>query len=465
MATNAITATGLTTKTYQDLYADFKAAFQSIYGNDINIDSDTPDGQMIGIFIQAILDNLDLITQVNNNFDPDKAFGVTLDQRVAYNGIQRLAGTKTVTNVTITTSQACTLKGLDLYPDSPFTVADNAGNQFQLQTTQYPSTAGVYAYPFSAKDVGAVLTVPNTITVPITVVLGVSLINNPTTYTSLGLNEETDAALKIRRQKSVALPSQGYLQGLIGALENINGITAAYVYENNTPTTDANGIPSHSIWVIVGGAVSAADVANAIYLKRNAGCGMKGSVSYTVTQIDGSPFVVSWDVVTPQNLFIKFNVSSLDGVNAPFYSRIISGLPTSLTPGVGTQVNINELATLVQELDPNTLVTNAGFSLSVSGSYTNTLSPTALNNQFAITSANIILLPIYVTPVTKTINVNDTQQLTAVGGHQTYTWSVHSGGGSVNGSGLYTAPSSPTVAVVRATDDLGNYGESTITVL
>lgn len=359
---NLIDSTGIQTKSYSELVSYFTSQYQSIYGADINLSSNSPDGQMMNIFIQAIMDTQDLLVQVFNSFDPDNAIGTVLDQRVSINGIQRIAGTYTVTNITVVTSQSCTLYGLDQNTNPVYTVADNAGNQWQLQATQYPSAAGTYIYSFQSATVGANYTVPNTITTPVTIVLGVTSVNNPTTYTTLGINEETDAALKLRRQISVSLASQGYLKGLLAALENINGVTSAYVYENTTGTTDSNGVPGHSIWCIVGGSPNASEVANAIYQKRNAGCGMYGSNTYNITQVDGSTFTIYWDSVSSQNLFINFTASSIDGVNLPDIAAIRSGLVTSFTPGVYEQVDVNELATKVQNIDKNCLVTNAGYS-------------------------------------------------------------------------------------------------------
>lgn len=461
---NQITSTGLEVKTREELLAEFTAAYQAIYGSDINLDADSPDGQMMNIYIQAILDVEDLLVQIYNSFDPDNAIGVTLDQRVTYNGIQRQAGTYTITPIQIVTSRACNLYGLDQEANPIYTVSDNAGNEWELVSSYSFSGADTQSLSFRSKVPGAVLTTPNTITTPVTIVLGVTSVNNPTTYTTLGINEETDAELKIRRLKSVSLASQGYLAALLAALENINGVTTAQVYENNTDSTDGDGTPSHSIWVIVAGGTSA-EIAQAIYKKRNAGCGMRGDQSYVITQVDGTPFEVLWDNVEAEDLFIKFTVTSLDGINPPNIAAIRAGLVTSLAPGVGVKVNVNELATLVQDIDPNTLVTNAGFSTTVGGSYTTTLSPTAKNKQFTVSSAKIIILPVTVSPAVATISVSTTKQLTAYGGYGAYTWSVQSGTGSVDSSGLYTATGASTTAVVRATDTLGNYGEATITVV
>lgn len=465
---NQIDAAGLQTKTQSELINEFTLAFQTIYGADINLDQDTPDGQMMMTFIQATLDTLDLLVQIYNMFDPDNAIGTVLDQRVAINGIQRQAGTFTTTNVTVTISQSVTLFGLDQTIEPVFTVADEAGNQWQLITTVSLIAPSATPILFQSAVPGEVLTTPNTITVPVTIVLGVDSVNNPTTYTTLGINEESDQELKIRRQRSVSLASQGYLAGLLAALENITGVESAFVYENNTGLTDANGVPGHSIWVIVSGTGANADIANAIYTKRNAGAGMFGSQSYVITQADGTSFTVLWDVVQPETLYIRFTATSLDGVNVPRIDDIKAGLVESFVPGVNAQVNINDLATAVQEIDNNCLVTDAGFSVvGPTGPFTNTLSPSAKNKQFAITAPNIIVTPIIISPSSTAVLNGGTKQFSAAGGFGTLTYSMFvnaSGGNVVPGTGLYTAGGVDGTDTVRVTDSLGNFADATVVV-
>lgn len=530
---NAIGPTGLTIATDAELVAAFTAAMQLIYGSDINLASDTPDGQMMNIFIQAVLDVEDLLLQINNMFDPDNAIGVILDQRVAINGIQRQAGTFTVTNVTLVTSQSVNLYGLDQSAQPVYTVADNAGHQWQLQSTQLGLSAGTTVLAFQASTPGANLTVPNTITVPVTIVLGVTSINNPTTYTSLGIDEESDAVLKVRRSKSVSLSSQGYLAGLLAALENIPGITSAFVYENVTGTTNVDGVPGHSIWVIVAGTptvlaspawdptisynygaiVSSGGVdyiswrnnnlnnlvsnpafwgvynpvAQAIYNKRNAAAGMFGATTYSITQIDGSVFVIFWDVVSLESIFTAFTVASLDGINPPDIAAIRaklasnSGFAGNYTPGVAEEVNVNRLSTLVQLIDSNTLVTFTsfgtpavgGFATVVGGPYTNTLSTSAKNKQITLSSANIIILPMILSPFNPlsgtpvVVPSLGTKQFTGLGGFGglVYTFDTNNSGGSISGAGLYTAGATPSVQdTIRVTDSLGNFALALIAV-
>jgi hypothetical protein len=386
---NSLSATGLTIATQSELQAQLIADYQSIYGSDIDLSSSTPDAQMMNIYIQALLDALQLTQQVYNSFDPDSAIGVVLDSRVTMNGIQRQAGTYTITPITLILAQSVNLYGVDQSAKPVYTVQDNAGTQWELQTTQLGIGPGTSVLNFQAALPGATQTIPNTITTAVTIVLGVSSVNNPSALLVLGLNEESDNALKIRRQKSVSFASAGYLAGLIAALDNISGMSFVQVYENVTDTPNGDGVPGHSIWVITAGSATAVDIATAIYQKRNAGCGMFGAQNYTITQADGSPFVVHWDVVITQALFIQFNVHGIDGINTPDITTLTDAIVANYTPGVYETVNINALATIVQAADPNALVTGAGFSLASLGPFTTTLTPSAKNNQFSIIAANI----------------------------------------------------------------------------
>lgn len=496
---NAISATGLTTATQAELVALFTSSFELIYGADIDLDPESPDGQMMMIFIQSVLDVEDLIAQVNAQFDPDQAIGVVLDQRVAINGIQRQAATNTVTPITVVVAQALTLQGLDLFPNAPYTIADSSGNQYQLQTTQNPAMAGTFIYSFVAATPGALNPTQNTITVPVTIVLGVTSVNNPTSATSVGVNEESDAALKVRRQKSVAVSSQGFFNGLYAAIANVPGVTFLNIVENDTNGT-VNGVPSHSLWIIVAGSGSAQAIGTAIYTKRSEGCGLYSSSgtppSYTVTQADGSLFTVIWDTVSPVNIFIKATLSSLNSLaglpnpTVPQYANIRAQLPNNYVPGVYSEVNINQLATFIQSIDSNSLVTLSGFSLTSGGSYTTYLLPAVQNNQFVLTAANIILLPMIIAPatggtlslsggvVTSTATVvNGGSHLTfsTLGGYGTdhsgsapnLTYSVLSstGGGSsiVSATGVYTSGAAGT-DVIQVSDALSNTSICTVTV-
>lgn len=308
--------TGLTVQTLPELISGLTAALQSIYGSDINLDSNSPDGELVNIFAQGGVDLREILVDINASFDPDQAEGVILDQRVGINGLKRNAGSFSTVSITVVTSQGLNLVGLDtqagiVNPSVPglFVIMDDALNLWYLIASQSPASAGTYTYEFQAAIMGPVDASPNTINTPQTIVSGVTSVNNAAAPDFIGSIQETDSALKVRRRQSVGITSVGFTQALKAALLAIPDVTVANVEENNTNTNpDSNGIPAHTIWCIVLGGTDAA-IANAIYFKKSAGCGMKGSTSYAVTNPDGSTYTVYFDRPTTTNLYCKFTIT------------------------------------------------------------------------------------------------------------------------------------------------------------
>jgi len=470
---NIINANGLTTKTQEEMDIEISQKLRNIYGNDINLSSDSPDGQNKNIFILTALDQLELIIGVYNSMDPDKAAGVVLDSRVKYNGIQRKGGTFTVLSITVVTSDPVVLYGLDQTAQDIFTVADDQNNEFQLGETVSLSVAGTYSLVFQAAESGKVEVLPDTITNAVTVVLGVVSVNNPNPPISVGIDEETDPQLRMRRQKSTSLPSSGYVAALEAALLNVNGVTDARVYENDTnQNPDANGVPAHSIWVIVAGVYSQVDVARAIYTKRGTGAGMRGVKTYVITEQNGSTFVARWDDVALENLFIKLVIEPIDPALPIDINLIRNKLPDSFESPIGGTVNVNEIACMVQTIDSNALVTDAGLSLLATGPFTPKLSNSARNKKFVLLSENVIITPVVIYPLNLTAigGVDPAgRTLLAYGGYGAYTWSIdddNSGGATIDANGFYTpgTTNQDVVDVVKVTDSQGNVAFANIEV-
>lgn len=307
--TDVIDSNGLQVSSNTELVSQLTTSFQSIYGNDINVDQNSPDGQMINIFAQGGTDIRELLVQLYNSFDPDNCSGRLLDERCALNNVFRKAGTFTTVLITLVTDRSVTLQGVDANYNDPsatgYTIQDNAGNQFVLVNTQ-TFAAGTHTALFRAKEIGAVETSIGTITTPVTIVLGVVSVNNPVSATT-GENEETDAELKIRRRQSVSISSSGYLNGILASVLQLDGVTDAAAYENYTNETDANGTPAHCLWLVVEGG-SAADIAEVLYKKKPAGTNMRGDITYNITTVSRQTFTAAWDEPTAAPLYIKFNI-------------------------------------------------------------------------------------------------------------------------------------------------------------
>lgn len=363
--TDSLTANGLQVSTNTELVEALVAAWKEIYGEDINVEQNSPDGQLINIFAQGQTDIRELLVQLYNSFDPDNASGRLLDERCAINNVFRRGGTFTTVDITIVTDRTVTLQGLDEnFNDveaTGYTIQDNAGTQFILANTQ-TLTAGTHSVLFRAQDIGRVETIIGTITTPVTVVLGVISVNNPTAPVNIGENEESDTELKIRRRQSVSIGSSGYLNGLLAYVLQLDGVTDAAIYENYSNQTDALGLPPHSIWLIVEGG-SSAEIAQAIYLKKSYGANMKGDITYTIITASQQEFIARWDEPTTAPLYMRFSIKLLKSGLTLDLDSIKQYIYDNTSFSIGSYADTSSLTCIAQEAIDN--VGGEGLALNV----------------------------------------------------------------------------------------------------
>jgi uncharacterized phage protein gp47/JayE len=390
MSNNYVDSTGLHTQTVTELVTALEDGFKTIYGDTINLNVNSPDSQMINLFAQAIGDTLDCMTQVYNSFSPETAVGVVLDQRCAINGVARKGATFTRTNVTITVDRPVTLYGIDTTPDAPFKVKDLAANIFALEATTSLPSAGVYIREFIAEVPGVIETIPNTITVIDTVTLGVLSVNNPDNAISTGENQESDVALRLRRAQSVALPSQGYLPGLQGALAGVANVIDVKVYENDTSVTDANGIPGHSIYCVVDGG-DQDEIAQVIYNKRNAGCGMKGDIIVLVDQVNGFKLPIKFSRPTYENLHIRMTLTSLESTHLIDENYIKQYLFDNISYTIYEPADFTTITAAVRAADQYAVVVDGGVSYD-GITYESYLYPQSIAGRFLVSESRIDII-------------------------------------------------------------------------
>lgn len=391
MSINAITGNGITIEQFSDIWNDLVngspgiPGILQIYGSDVNINQNSPDGQWINNFALTVQNVLELIVQVYDAKDPDQAIGIDLDTCCSYCGIVRMGGTYTQVYIQIVTSRTLNLAGQDT--STPYTVQDGNSNQYQLiQSTSLIN--GINTLLFQAVNVGAVQCLANTVTIQVTVTAGVVSVNNPSSATITGLNQETDAQLRQRRQVSVGLPAQGANSGLLGGLYTIPGLTQAIVYENMTSITNVNGVPGHSIWVVTEGGTEQA-IAEMIYTYRNMGCGMYGSITYNVTLPNGTLFPISYSPASLQNLYIEITCVSINEGTIDI-SLVVNYLVANYQFSIFSPADTTTIISLVKLADPTLVVTSCSVSIYGSGQLQSVF-PSSLNNIFVLEPSQITI--------------------------------------------------------------------------
>jgi uncharacterized phage protein gp47/JayE len=295
-----LTELGFNRTRLDELLVDLQNGMIGIFGADIDLEPDTLDGQLLGIFAES-QDNLTMLAEdVYHSFNPQTALGVALSRLVQLNGIRRIEGRYST----------CVLKlggvnGTSVPVGS--LVRNPATNQVFQTITQGNIDGTGFAFVNSQALTFGPITAPiGTITKIDNPVFGWQTVTNDVAAIP-GRTEETDEQLRIRRSQSTSTPAQSILESLEGALQNLASVVQAVVLENYTNAVDSNGTPAHGIHAIVQGGTDA-EIAQTIWLRKSLGCDMLGAVSINITDSVGVSHTMKFDRPTLKNVFIIVNV-------------------------------------------------------------------------------------------------------------------------------------------------------------
>lgn len=278
-----VTDAGITAPPYSDILLSLQASFRLIYGADTYLEDDCQDGQWLAVMAKAISDSNAAAIAVYNSFSPATAAGVGLSNNVKLNGLRRQSATYSTADLTITGDAGTTINnGI---------ASDTLGQQWLLPSV-VTITGGSVIVTATAANIGAIRADANTITTRATPTKGWAGVNNVAAAT-VGVAVELDGTLRQRQAASTGNAAQTPLEAITGVVAGLPGVTRVKPYENDTATTDGNGIPSHSISLIVEGGDATA-IANAIALKKNPGTGTYGTTSILVTDANGVPNTINF---------------------------------------------------------------------------------------------------------------------------------------------------------------------------
>ena len=353
------TQAGIEVQTFQEIYDELVLGYQGIYGNDITVDPDSPDGQRIAIEAQSQLDLQSFALTMYQQSDPDFSTGQPQQRIMKLAGITIRPPSRSQVDVDIVTDRPVTL-------EANYTVQDTLGQSWiTLSDVAIPS--GTTTITLFSELFGAVEAEVGTVTEQATFVIGVISINNPLAAT-VGVEEETEEEVRQRRNLSLESPTSSSIGRLFTALGSVNNVTDLAVYENDTDVTDANGIPAHSLWVVVeGGAVS--DIVEAMVLNKTGGKGMVGAITSTFTETvirpDGSTFEIihtmTFDRPTITPIFVRLDATRKIPAN-PVDTVLIAQEIASRTFNIGNNVQASDLYRDVYRAGDNFIPTNLEIS-------------------------------------------------------------------------------------------------------
>ncbi len=284
-----VTPTGFVGKPLADQLTEFEAGWRAIFGNDVDLSPDTPDGEVLALVAAALDEAWQVGEATYFSYRLRQAVGTALSDLVALIGLSRLLGTPTTVTAVVNTPGALILANLT----SSFRIESEAGDLFRPVT---PGTAGDTAVrTFQSVENAALIVSPTETWKVVTPVANLQGIVSNATPPVIGTNDESDAVLRARALLSTENGATNILESLYSALLQVAGVSRVRVYVNATNGT-VDGRPPHSYEVVIVGGADA-DIANAIWQNHPAGIEVFGTTTEVI--VDSQGFNQSMEFTRP----------------------------------------------------------------------------------------------------------------------------------------------------------------------
>lgn len=280
-----------------------QSQYKQIFGADVYLGADSQDGEFLGILAAAINDSNAAAVAIYNSFSPATAKGTGLSNVVKINGLSRKAASASTVDLTCTGVAGTLIRS--------GVVADEDGYKWDLPASVTIGPSGSVVATATCETQGSIAAAPNAVTEILTPTRGWQAVTNDSAATP-GSDVELDGALRQRQSISTGLPSLSIMQGIVGAVANIRGVSRYKGYENDSDATDANGLPAHSIALVVDGG-DADVIAQTIFTKKSPGTATHGSTNVTVTDAVGIPNVIDFYRPTVVAVQVSITIKALTG--------------------------------------------------------------------------------------------------------------------------------------------------------
>lgn len=269
-----------------------------------NFEEEDPAMQVVQVPLEGVGLAWEAMQLTYQQFEPRAAVGPAQSALVQLNGITRLDQF----NSTATESLAGT--PLALIPAGQLVADVNNTNQWSTLADVTLDALGAGSVTVQCTVPGPIAAAPGTLTRIVTPYPGLSSVTNPLAA-SLGRDVETDTELRARQKLSTMAPAASPVESVYANLANVPGVTYDRVRQNNTLTTDANGIPGKCVAAVVVGGTDL-DIAMTLLARTGVTAEWFGSSSLTLFDVQGEPYAVKWTRPTALPIYISLTIQVIN---------------------------------------------------------------------------------------------------------------------------------------------------------
>lgn len=331
---------GLEINSFRDLFQTLSDAYKDIYGQDIDLDQESPDGQRVAIEAQARTDIEAALQWLYSQMDPDFNSGDMQQVIAKLHGLYLRPGSRSQRDLIVSTDRPVLFY-------AGYKIRDQA-NQVWFVRQDVTVTAGETTVTFFSQDFGKITGLIADTFTQLTPEPGVLSIVSAEAVV-VGRDEETPEEFRQRRNRSLENPATGSTGAIFAKVAQLPGVTDLNIDENDTKVDDVTtGIPANSIWLVVeGGAIS--EIVETMVKQKGGGTGTKGSITgrYVETLIrpDGTTLQIAHDMNLDRPIYKPLHIqltAKRKVTNDPIDTDTLKTALATRIMHVGEDIDANE---------------------------------------------------------------------------------------------------------------------------
>ena len=305
--TFGLTSGGFVPKTIDDILDELREDFATRFGTNFDTDERSPDGIKLAAYAEREAAVWALAQTIYDAFDPANAEDDQLD------GVCRITGTiREGADYSTMTVRCYGTAGTVLPVGRVVSVSDTGVRFVSLAEAEIEAVTSddFVDVVFQAEETGALPCASGAVTIETPVAGWDSAVN--LADAELGQDRENDTDLRVRRETEMRTAANAALEAIrTRVLTLVDQVDACVVFENTTDATDGDGLPPHSVEVVVllGSGADDEDVRAAVFAAVGGGIKAYGSNEGTVEDSAGVDQPVAFSEAEEIDIWVECDIT------------------------------------------------------------------------------------------------------------------------------------------------------------
>ena len=351
---------GIITQTLSEIINERENTLKTVMGEEFIIDKTSPIGNMeLADSNSEVLIHELIAYLIPNQIDAKTATGIFLDAICEKNRIYRKQANYTTLDLVIEGDKNTQFLSGDI------TITDStSGLYYDLnENCTIGDDNKVYAQ-FKCQSIGDYYPLSSTtfeIQTPMAGLTSVTL-DSENSNLVVGNFTETDDELRRRRELSISLNSTSILESIKSAIYSLDGVKYVVPFENDTETTNTDGLPMKSFEMVVYGG-DEDEITDTIFNKKPVGTRAYGTTVKVKTDSEGSLYNIGYTKATQINIGMEIKVKSKTLQAESWKQTVIEAIKTQFEniQGIGVTVKDYNYTKILTDFPEITDITSVLF--------------------------------------------------------------------------------------------------------